>query len=46
MLNQNITEQTPMAEILANVNPKMIEDLNNSDVYKAAQGLIKELYDM
>lgn len=47
MLNRKITEQTPMAEILAKVRPEMIEGIESeNERFKQAQALIKDLYDM
>lgn len=45
MLNKKITEKTPMAEILAHINPKMLDNYDTeSEVFKCAQALIQELY--
>jgi putative GTP pyrophosphokinase len=48
MLNTNISERTPMLEILEQVSPETIAQYENegADPIKVAQGMIQELFDM
>lgn len=46
MLNEKITDKTPMLEILENVDPTIIVDDSELDPHKQAQHLLKEMFDM